>query len=76
MISIIMPTYNRAYIIERAIQSVIQQTYKDWELIIVDDASDDHTKDVVMKYLSYNIQYYVNSINKGANLSRNIGVQY
>ena len=58
MISIIMPTYNRAYIIERAIQSVIQQTYKDWELIIVDDASDDHTKDVVMKYLSYNILYW------------------
>ena len=46
MISIIMPTYNRAYIIERAIKSVLDQTYNNWELIIVDDASEDNTTQI------------------------------
>ena len=55
MVSIIMPTYNRAYIIERAIVSVIHQTYEDWELIIVDDASKDNTREIVKKYISNKI---------------------
>ncbi|MEY8413573.1 glycosyltransferase [Lachnospiraceae bacterium 62-26] len=75
MVSIIMPTYNRAYIIERAIKSVISQTYKDWELIIVDDASEDNTKDVINKYICSQIYYYVNKRNMGANVSRNVGIQ-
>ena len=73
MISIIMPTYNRAYIIEQAIESILVQTYKDWELIIVDDASTDTTEQVVSKYLCSKIRYYVNNENKGANYSRNFG---
>lgn len=75
MISIIMPTYNRAYIIERAIKSVLGQTYKDWELIIVDDASTDNTEKVVNKYICSNIRYYINKTNLGANASRNIGAK-
>ena len=75
MVSIIMPTYNRAYIIERAIVSVIHQTYEDWELIIVDDASKDNTKEIVKKYISNKILYFINSENKGSNESRNIGLR-
>ena len=75
MVSIIMPTYNRAYIIERAIVSVIHQTYEDWELIIVDDASKDNTREIVKKYISNKILYFENFENKGSNESRNIGVR-
>ena len=67
MVSIIMPTYNRAYIIERAIVSVIHQTYEDWELIIVDDASKDNTREIVKKYISNKILYFENFENKGSN---------
>lgn len=75
MISIIMPTYNRAYIIGRAIESVLKQTYEDWELIIIDDASEDNTEEVINSFFCPKIRYYVNKLNKGANESRNIGVQ-
>ena len=45
--TIIMPTFNRAYIISDAIQSVLAQTDNDWELIVVDDGSTDNTQQVV-----------------------------
>jgi glycosyltransferase involved in cell wall biosynthesis len=46
-VTVIMPTYNRAYIIKSAIKSVLDQTYKDWELIIIDDGSTDDTEKVI-----------------------------
>ena len=48
--SIILPTYNRAYLLPYAIESVLEQSYKNWELIIVDDGSTDNTRDLVKKY--------------------------
>ena len=47
LISIIMPTYNCAKFIKETIQSVINQTYENWELVIVDDCSNDNTKKIV-----------------------------
>ena len=58
MISIIMPTYNRGYMIEKAINSIKRQTYKKYELIIVDDCSTDNTFQIVKKCLETNIKYY------------------
>lgn len=49
MISIIIPTYNRANQIKRPLQSILEQTYKNWEIIIVDDASSDNTEAIIMK---------------------------
>ena len=49
-ISIIMPTYNCARFIEETIESILKQTYSNWELIIVDDCSKDNTDEVVKKY--------------------------
>lgn len=57
LVSIIMPTWNRAYVIDQAIKSVIDQTYSNWELIICDDASDDGTEEIVMSFCDSRINY-------------------
>ena len=59
-VSIIMPTYNRAYIIENAIRSVLEQTFHEWELIIVDDGSSDDTEKVIDPFLCDRIFYTQN----------------
>ena len=51
-VSITIPTYNRAHLIEPAIKSIFNQTVTDWELIVVDDGSSDNTAEVVEKYLA------------------------
>jgi glycosyltransferase involved in cell wall biosynthesis len=60
LVSIIMPAYNAANYIQEAIDSVINQTFVDWELIIVDDGSTDHTKEVIAKnvLVDERIHYY------------------
>ena len=55
--SIVIPTYNRASFIGKAIGSVIGQLYKKWELIIVDDGSTDNTKEVVLSFNDNRIRY-------------------
>lgn len=72
LVSIIMPSYNTAKYIAESIQSVLNQTYTNWELIIVDDCSTDNTDDVVKPYLiDTRISYLKNSKNSGAAVSRN-----
>ncbi|HAV43454.1 TPA: hypothetical protein DCX15_05510 [bacterium] len=56
-VSIIMATYNRGYIIGRAIESVLNQTHKDFELLIIDDGSTDNTQEVVKRYPDSRIRY-------------------
>lgn len=73
-ISIIMPTYNRAFIIKRAVDSVISQTYSDWELIIIDDGSSDNTQEVIKPYTDSRITYIGHNQNKGVNFARNFGL--
>jgi glycosyltransferase involved in cell wall biosynthesis len=50
LISVVIPTYNRAHVIKRAIDSVLAQTYTNWELIIVDNNSTDNTRAIVEEY--------------------------
>lgn len=76
LVSIIMPSYNTAKFIEDTIKSVLDQTYTDWELIIVDDCSKDNTDEVVKKFLSdKRIKYLKNKENKGAAFSRNYALR-
>ena len=76
-ISIVMASYNYAPIIGEAIESVINQTYKDWELIIVDDGSADNSVEVIKKYLSDNrIKLYINEKNLGLAKTVRKGIQY
>jgi len=71
LVSIIMPSYNTAPYIAESIQSVIDQTYKDWELIIVDDCSTDNTDEVITSLHDERIRYFKNKKNGGAAVSRN-----
>jgi len=75
-VSIIIPTYNRADLLPRAVQSVINQTYKDWELLIVDDGSADNTKEVVEKFAKKDprIKYFYKE-NGGQGSARNLGIK-
>ncbi|MBS1737355.1 MAG: glycosyltransferase family 2 protein [Bacteroidetes bacterium] len=75
-ISIITPTYNRADLIERAIKSILNQTYQNFEMIIIDDGSSDSTSTVVSKYLvDPRIKYIISPFNGGVNSARNIGIK-
>ncbi len=78
LVSVIIPTYNRKGTIKRAIDSVLNQTYKNIELIIVDDCSTDGTQEYLMREYEkiQNIVYVVNDVNLGGNEARNIGVTY
>ena len=71
LVSIIMPSYNTSKFINESIQSVLNQTYTCWELIIVDDCSTDHTDDVLKKINDKRIRIYKNEKNCGAAVSRN-----
>ena len=71
LVSIIMPSYNTAKFIEESIESVLKQTYQNWELIIVDDCSNDNTGEVVSMFNDSRIKYLVNERNSGAAVSRN-----
>lgn len=74
-VSVVIPTYNRANLISRAIQSVLNQTYKDFEIIVVDDASKDDTEIVVNNFNDDRIIYIQHEINKGGGASRNTGIK-
>lgn len=74
-VSIIIPTYNRAYCIERSIRSVLEQTYQEFELLIVDDGSSDNTQDVVNSIGDERIRYIPMPENKGAAAARNEGIR-
>lgn len=71
LVSIIMPSYNTGKYIAESIQSVMVQTYSDWELIIVDDCSTDETDVIVAEFTDPRIRYLKNEKNSGAAVSRN-----
>lgn len=72
LVSIIMPSFNTGRFIKESIESVLIQTYINWELIIVDDCSTDNTDEVVKDFLSDDrIHYFKNEKNSGAAVSRN-----
>ena len=71
LVSIIMPSWNTGRFIAESIQSVINQTYENWELIIVDDCSTDDTDAVVAAFSDTRIRYLKNAKNSGAAVTRN-----
>lgn len=77
-VSVIIPTYNRANLLPRAIKSVLNQTYKDFELIIVDDGSTDNTKKVVEEFQKKDprIKYIWQKNSGGEARPRNMGIRH
>lgn len=71
LVSVIMPSWNTGKFIAESIQSVINQTYQNWELLIVDDCSADNTDAVVASFDDDRIKYFKNKKNRGAALTRN-----
>lgn len=69
-----MTTYNRASTLARAVESVLEQTYSDWELIIIDDGSTDETPDVLAGMTDRRIRVYRQSPNRGMNPAKNAGL--
>lgn len=79
LISIIIPTYNRASLIGKTLDSILGQTYKYWECIIIDDGSTDDTAKVAKSYLEKDNRFHFylrpGSMLKGANTCRNYGLE-
>lgn len=74
LVTIIMPTFNRAAIISHSINSVLNQSYSAFELIIIDDGSTDETDKVIMNYKDPRLKYKKNDKNLGVSAARNIGL--
>ncbi len=76
LVSIITPLYNSEEYIEETILSVLNQTYKNWEMLIIDDCSTDNGVEVVNKYIGdKRIKYYKLKVNGGAAICRNKGIE-
>lgn len=74
LVSVIIPTYNYARFIETTIESVVGQTCSDLEILVVDDASEDDTADVVQSIPDERIRYIRHDVNKGPSAARNTGL--
>ena len=72
-VSIIIPTYNRAHYIGESVDSILAQTFKDYEIIVVDDGSTDNTREVLKKY-GDKVQYVYQN-NAGPPAAMNTGVR-
>lgn len=74
-VSVVVPTYNRATVLPRAIDSVLEQTVDDVEVVVVDDGSTDDTESVVDGYDDERVRYIAHDDNRGANVARNTGIE-
>ncbi len=74
-VSVIIPAYNQANFIDKAIESVLRQTYKDFELIIINDGSKDNTEEIIKNYSDFRIRYICHKKNLGISEARNSGIR-
>jgi len=75
LVSVVIPTHERAQLLKRAIQSVLAQSYSRLDIIVVDDASRDNTREVVEQFRDSRIRYIRHQTNKGGSAARNTGVR-
>ena len=76
LISVIVPCYNQAQYLDECLQSVLDQTYTDWECIIVNDGSPDHTEEIAKKWVEKDARFrYLFKENGGLSSARNAGIE-
>ena len=77
VVSIVMPAYDAIPYISESIQSVLDQTFQDWELIIIDDASKDETEPLIKDFMKKDARITLHSlpVNQGAGFARNLGIK-
>ncbi len=75
LISVIIPTFNRAEFLKISISSVLNQTFKEFELLIIDDGSTDNTKEIIKSFNDDRIKYIYYNQNKGPSYARNTGIK-
>lgn len=76
MVSIIVPSYNQGEYLPQTLDSILSQTYGDWECIIVNDGSSDNTEAVANQYCSKDSRFlYLNQVNSGVSIARNNGIK-
>ena len=75
MISIVVPVYNKQNSIKRCIESVCNQTYPDWELLLIDDGSTDGSAQIIQPYLTDSRIHYYRKENGGVSSARNMGIR-
>jgi glycosyltransferase involved in cell wall biosynthesis len=73
-VSVVIPTYNREKVISTALESVLAQTYTDYEIIVLDDGSTDNTRDLIRSYADRQVRYFYQD-NKGIAGARNAGIR-
>ena len=76
MVSVIIPTHNRLIMLKRAIDSVLNQTYQQFEIIIISDGSSDNTNSFLQSCSNPKVSSYFNEISKGASHARNVGIKH
>ena len=74
-VSVIIPTYNRAHLIGKAIKSILNQTFQDFEIIVIDDGSTDNTEETVKSFNNFKIRYICHANNQGVSVARNTGIR-
>ena len=74
-VSVIIPTHNRAALLGNAIQSVLDQTFEDFELLVVDDGSEDHPEQVVRSFSDPRVRFIRHPVARGGGAARNTGIQ-
>ena len=74
LLSVVMPAYNAGKTIKESIDSILNQSFKDFEFIIINDGSTDNTEDVILSYGDKRIRYLKNDVNRGIIYTLNRGI--